>query len=212
MHEAMRARTGFKGCFLSVGLAVLAGCAGTSPATLSGDDRRTVQAVEAYLDDRPRLQADFDESGADGPAGGTLWLDRPGRLRVDYLSPVRKTLVAKDGRLTIADLSTGASTTLPVADTPLGILLPAKVALSGAVRVVAIRRRDGVLLISLDEPGSRGGGVLTLDFREAPLALIGLSVQDRAGRLNNFVLKDITEPASIDQAKFDAAPVFIPAG
>lgn len=208
----MSLQNALRGTLILLAMAgVLASCAGTPSPNFSVLDRRTIQEVAQYLNERPRLQADFDESGTDGQASGRLWLDRPGRLRVDYLSPSTRVLVANHGRLSMADLSTGASTTLPVASTPLGILLSDTVALSGAVRVTSVRRRSDVLQVSLIDTGSSAGGTLTLDFRETPLALIGVTVQDRSGRLSDYVLKDVTEPASIDEAKFEPPPVFAPA-
>lgn len=187
----------------------LTACAARPEFDLSEQDRQTLDSVQAYLNGLDRLQASFVQAGTDGPGGGEIWLERPGRLRMDYAAP-RKTVVASGGRLTMADLSTGAVTTFPVSNTPLAILLRDPVTLSGPVQVTSLRRMGGVLQLTLVQRDAAHRGTLSLDFQEHPLALYALTLTDATGRVDDLRLSHVERPAQIAPATFEPPPVYAP--
>lgn len=188
-------------------LASLAGCASTpEPAVLSGNDRLALAQVSTYLDNLQRFRADFAQSGPKGIEKGVVWLDRPGRLRVEYYYPGPETILANHGQLLILDPSTGATTTMPVSRTPLAILLRAHIPLTGPVTVTSLQRRAGMLSVTLVSTNAPGQGTLTLTFSANPLTLRGLTIQDRTGRITQLALGDIVRDPRFAPSAFTAAP------
>jgi outer membrane lipoprotein-sorting protein len=185
--------------------ALLAGCAGRPGLVLTADDRATVASVQAYLDGLREFHANFTATGTEGSADGVLWVDRPGRLRVQYVHPP-KLLLANHGRLLLADQSTGATSNMPVSNTPLDILLADRIELSGAVTVVSLQHQPGQFQIGLEKSAAPGQGRLTLQFGAAPLTLRGVVVQDSAGHTNTLSLGPIFRDSTTDPRLFHYQP------
>jgi outer membrane lipoprotein-sorting protein len=189
----------------------LAACAVTTAPVFSGDDRQAVMQVETYLKALVRFQAQFTSTGTDGDGEGFVWMERPGRLRVEFVRPRPRLLLARNGHLLLADHLTGGTQTMPVSRTPLDILLAPTIALSGAVSVTSIQRRPGVLQLSLIRTGAPQQGQLTLRFSENPLTLTGVLVQDQSGRTTDLTLSHMVRDQPIDPSHFDYHPDSSPA-
>jgi outer membrane lipoprotein-sorting protein len=189
-----------------------AACANTGAPALAPNDQATIAQIQSYLDSLRQFRARFTQSGSDGDAEGNIWLDRPGRLRVEYLAPRAKLLLANHGHLLLADQSTGATTTMPVSNTPLDILLADKIALSGAVTVASLQRFPSTLQITLVKTAAPTGGRLTLQFAAAPLGLIGVVILDSQGHTNTLQLTGLTPTATMDPTLFHYYPPAAPPG
>ena len=187
-----------------MGFALLSACAMTPPAAvLSADDQVALAQISAYLDGLQRFQASFSQTGAQGEASGFVWVDRPGReLRVEYDRPGPRTILAVGGRLLVADHLNGATTTLPVARTPLDILLAARIPFSGPVLVSGLVRQPGSLQLSLVKASAPGQGTLTLRFSDQPLALAGVTIRDRSDQLTVLDLHDLRRDPDFGPGRF----------
>ncbi len=139
----------------------LAGCAAVAPpGTLDDADRQVLSRIEAYLNTIHTLQARFAQASTRGDGRGTAWIERPGRMRLQYDPPSRVVLVAARGRVVYADAATGASSSLPLSRTPLSMLLAERIVLSGPVTVVSVLRTRGLGAVLAPE-GAPGAGLLT---------------------------------------------------
>ncbi len=170
---------------------------------LSPEDAATLERVQDYLNSVRTLRAQFGQTWPNGAVNhGTLWLERPGHLRLQYAAPSPLTMVAAEGTVLFYDASTQASTTVPVARTPLGILLADRIALSGGVTVTAVRRSPGQVQVSMVRTANPGQGSLTLLFTEPPLALRALRIIDAEGQVTDIRLFDLQPGVAIDPGLF----------
>ena len=168
---------------LSLLLAPLTARAQTHGAVLTDPDAATLKQVGVYLNALRALQARFLQIGPDGKTTqGTLWLERPGRMRFQYDKPSPLLLVAGNGTVVFHDSELDQTTNIPVSQTPLGLLLADTIQLSGDVTVTEFDRPPGQLLITLVRTKTPGDGSLTLALNTDPLALAGWSVVDAQGR------------------------------
>jgi outer membrane lipoprotein-sorting protein len=182
---------------------LLAGCAVTPKAPVISDtDAPEIARIQDYLDALPRLQAHFVQTGDFGPGAGTLWLDRPGHLRIDYAGATSRVLVANGGRLAVYDRATHGTTTMALSRTPLGMLLTPHILLSGPVTVTALQRGDGLEQITLAKTASPDQGALRLLFRTAPLALDSVTVIDAYHRALTMQLSELQRDPPITPALF----------
>ncbi len=195
-----------------LGLALLAGCMPKPATTLSDADQAMLAQVQAYLNGLRQFQAQFDQTGDDGAAFGLIWVQRPGRLRVQYVTPRPRLMLANHGRFLISDGATGAITTMPVANTPLDILLADEIELSGAITVSQFLPQPGSVQLGLTKTGNPGQGRLTLRFTTGPLALASVVVQDAAGHTNTLALSGLQPGGSFDPAIFHYQKPPAPAG
>jgi outer membrane lipoprotein-sorting protein len=172
-------------------------------AVLSDADEATLMSVGRYLNGLRTLKAHFLQIGPDGvTSGGTMWLDRPGRMRFQYDKPSPLLLVAGHGTVVFHDEQLGQTTTIPVDQTPLGLLLGETISLSGDVTTTEFERLPGQLRITLVRTKSPGDGSLTLFLEADPLALVGWSVVDNQGRETRLRMTDIVLGGSFDQSLF----------
>ena len=141
-------------------------------------------AIEAYLDGLRRFQARFLQIGPEGEESlGTLYVKRPGRLRIDYDPPSKVRLIATDWRLIFYDGSIKQVNTIPLSQTPLAFLLEEQIRFAEEIEVAAVERWSGELWVTVMRREVPEAGRVTLRFRESPLNLSGWLVQDPQGRL-----------------------------
>jgi outer membrane lipoprotein-sorting protein len=190
----------------------LASCASIpSPLTLTSAQSSTVDAAQHYLDDLTSFQAHFIQSGWSGAGDGVVWVDRPGRLRLSYAGPNAKDMVARDGLLVIYDRGNGATTTMPVAKTPLGLLLAPHIALSGTVVITGFTEDATTLRLTLQDSTQPTQGTLTVTLQKSPMALSAVTATDIHGRSLTLQLTDLTRHPRITPSLF-AYPGAAPAG
>ncbi len=167
-------------------------------------DAADLARIEAYLNGIHTLQAHFLQVAPDGAMSeGTAWLERPGRMRFQYDPPAPFLLVAAHGNLVFEDRSIDQISNVPLALTPLGILLADHVSLSGDVRVVGFQRLPGQLQVTLVRSASPQDGSLTLLFTDNPLALRQWTVLDAQRRETRVTLYNVEQGLNIDPKLFD---------
>jgi outer membrane lipoprotein-sorting protein len=187
-------------------LLLLTGAA-AGAATLSAEDKADVARVEAYLNDIKTLQSRFLQIATDGSSvEGTFSLDRPGKMRIDYEPPSPVLIVADGHYVVYFDKDLQQTTYLSYDDTPAGILLADKIALSGKVQVLGIDRRAGVLSVALANAKDQGEGRLTLVFSDKPLTLRKWIVTDPQSVTTTFTLLNPRQGVTLspDLFKFQA--------
>lgn len=135
--------------------------------------------IEAYLNGIHSLRARFLQVDQQGRmAEGTLYLQRPGRMRFEYDPPSPILIVADGTTVTYQDRQLGQITSLFIGQTPLSIILAEKVRLSGDVTVLRAERYANRLDVWLTRTASPREGTLILTFSTDPFALVQWRVID----------------------------------
>lgn len=204
---------------LLVRLLVLALLASASVAPLplaaapafSAADQADIQRIETYLNAITTLKAHFTQVAPNGSISeGTAWLDRPGRMRFQYDPPSPLLLVAGHGEVVFHDSSLNQTTNIPLALTPLGILLADHITLTGNVTVTGIRRLPGQIQVTLVRSARPSDGSLTLTLSDTPLTLRQWTVIDAQGRATTVTLTDIELGGRFNQNLFQfISPQFL---
>ena len=172
-------------------------------AVLTDEDQATLVAVAQYLNSIKSLKGRFLQIGPDGAStAGTVWLDRPGRMRFQYDKPSPLLLVAGHGQVIFNDSQLGQTTNIPIDQTPLGLLLADTISLTGDVTTTDFERPPGQLQITLVRTKTPGDGSLTLNLEAPKLALTGWSVVDAQGRETRLRLTNVERGGSFDQSLF----------
>jgi len=170
---------------------------------LSPEDRADIAKVEEYLNGIRTLRARFLQIADNGAtAEGTLYLSRPGKLRLEYDPPVPILMVANGGFLIHYDKQLKSVTHLPINSTPAGLLVRERVQLSGDVTVTRVERGPGSLRITVVQTRDPQAGRITLVFSERPFALSNWQVVDAQGNTTRVSLIDVQAGLSLDPALF----------
>ena len=195
-----------------VGVAVPAGAA-PAPAsdTNATANRETLSQVVDYLNGLKTVTARFVQVAQDGSIrNGQAILQRPGKMRFQYDPPDPQLLVAGFGLLVFHDPQLNQTTNIPLAATPLGILLSKHVKFSGPVTVTKVERPPGEVQISLIRTGKAAQGQLTLVFSSDPLELRQWQVTDAQGRTTQVSLYNLHATKPFPDKDFEYVAGFTP--
>jgi outer membrane lipoprotein-sorting protein len=179
---------------------------------LSARDQADIARVQAYLNNLHTLKARFLQIAPDGATSqGTAWLQRPGRMRFQYDPPSPLLLVAGHGNVVFHDASLDQTSTIPLGNTPLGILLAPDVDLSKAVTVQSIERDAGEISLTLTRADNPTQGQLTLTLADDPLLLRSWVVTDAQHQDTKVSLFDVDLGGSFDPSLFEYHDPNLPA-
>jgi outer membrane lipoprotein-sorting protein len=173
-------------------------------ATLTPADQGWIDRIQDTLNGITTLKGRFQQIAPDGQrTTGTVWLDRPGRMRFAYDKPSPLLLVAGGGKLVFTDSALQQTTDIPLDRTPLGLLLRPSLSLSGDVTVTGFSHANGLLQVTLVKTASPSEGSLTVVLADGPLLLRGWRVVDAQGRETRIDLSDLTTGVPMPASLFD---------
>ena len=170
---------------------------------LSAADQASVHRVEEYLNGIKTLRARFlqiDNNG--GAAEGTLYLSRPGKLRVDYDAPNPNLLIANGSFLIHYDRQLKSPAYLSLDSTPAGLLVREHVALSGDVTVLGVEHGPAALRVTVAQSKDLRAGQVTFVFGESPFVLNSWQVIDAQGAMIRVSLYDIQTSVPLNPSLF----------
>lgn len=177
--------------------------AGKQPS-LSDQDRADVARIESYLNGLRTLTARFVQVAEQGGvAEGRIYLQRPGRLRLEYADPVPLLVVAARGQIIQHDKELKQTTYLPLSSTPAAILLRENVSLSGGITVTGVERGPNSVRVTLVQTEDPRAGRITLAFAERPLQLTNWVVVDGQGATTRVALSEIQNGVQIPAQLFE---------
>jgi outer membrane lipoprotein carrier protein len=199
--------------------AVLLGAGAGPGAARTADRGGVVSGLQAWLDGTATLEARFRQTLLSGALGttvsetGRLYLERPGKLRWDYLEPERKVALLLGDRtfLYLEDDRQFVRGRL-AADQSLFPRL-----LAGGERLEAI---FSATLVATPSSGGRGayrlrltpktapGGLaeLTLTLRAGSFAIDGAEVLDEGGNRMTYVLSSVGRNGPLPEGTFSFEP------
>lgn len=178
--------------------------AGKYAAALSDQDRADIARIETYLNALRTLTARFVQVAEQGGvAEGRIYLQRPGRLRLEYADPVPLLVIAARGQIIQHDKQLKQTTYLPLSSTPAAILLRETVTLSGNVTVTGVERGPNTVRVTLVQTDDPRAGRLTLAFAERPLQLTNWIVVDGQGSTTRIALSEIQNGVQIPAQLFE---------
>lgn len=179
--------------------------AGAAPPTAA--DQADLQRILAYLNSIPSLRARFEQVAPDGNVSrGTVWLERPGRIRFQYDPPSPLLLIASHGEVYFHDSQLNQTSTIALSRTPLSILLADRIIFSGPVTVTDFVKLPNELQVSVVRTANPGEGLLALVFTEPPLALYQWTVVDAQHKITRVTLFNIQIGGHFDENLFAFGP------
>ncbi|MBI1776771.1 MAG: outer membrane lipoprotein carrier protein LolA [Proteobacteria bacterium] len=174
------------------------------PAPLNDRDRADLSRIEGYLNGVRTMVSPFMQTASDGSvASGTLFLQRPGKLRIEYDPPTPVLIVSASGQLVYYDKTLQQVTYVPTSSTPAGVLVQEPVQLSGEVTVTRLQHGPGVIRVTLARTAEPEAGRVTLIFSDQPLQLKQWTVVDGQGIETQVALLDPVLGGPIDPKRFE---------
>jgi outer membrane lipoprotein-sorting protein len=189
-----------------VGIAALAlgapAYAQTTPVVLQGAEREEALAMaNRYLNSYARLQARFTQSSpGGGRASGTVFIQKPGRMRFQYDPPAQLLIVSDGSVVAVRDNEMRTTERTSLRSTPLNLILGANIDLERQARVLRVSRSGPWTMITARDRGGQMDGQITIQFNGGVLR--SWDVIDATGARTRITLSEVTHPASLDASLF----------
>ena len=196
-----------KAAFASAAIAFLchAAVAGSpeAPPAFSAADKADLARVETYFDSIRTVSGHFLQS-ADGDvyAQGSFYIERPGKMRIQYDPPTPYFLVASGSTLSIYDAKLKKASYVPVDATPAYYLFKDRVGFGDAIAVTKIERGEASLRVTVHEKEHPGDGHIVLIFSDRPLELKKWAMFDSKGQETDIALVNVQFNNEIDPNLF----------
>lgn len=175
-------------------------------ADVKGTDAKAADLarIEKYLNNVRTMTAHFLQSTTDGgEAQGTLYLQRPGKLRLEY-DPPTPVLIVSDGNLVhYYDSELNQVSQVSLFSTPAAVLVRDTYKFDGDVRITDYERGPGVIRITITDAKNPDVGSLSLAFQDNPLILKQWKVTDPQGVVTTVALSDAHRDVTLSPKLFD---------
>ncbi len=176
-------------------------------APLAAADRGTVARVEAAFNRVRTIESRFVQTSSNGEiAEGTLYVERPGNLRIDYAPPSPLQIYADASWLYFLDYELKEAGQVPVDATPAAFLVRDRLVLSGDLTVIGIEREAGRLWLDIVRTEEPDAGRLRIALDHANLSLLGWVIIDSQGIETRITLINPIFNRPIDKSVFVYSP------
>lgn len=188
------------------GFAIPAQAAAPTPA-----DQADLKRVEAYLNGLQKFRARILQLNPDGSTiGGTLAIQRPGKMRLDYDAPAKSFIIADGTLVHYWDDTLQQTSSVPQGSSPAALVLKAQVDFSASgksgMTITDVSRQGGEIDVSMYKTDDKDSGLLTLIFEDAPLRLRQWRIKDNTGATTRVTLQDIDQAVNFERDLFNYRP------
>ena len=176
-------------------------------ADLTQDDLDNISKIENFLNSITTLKSNFLQTASTGErSGGVLFLDRPGKMRVQYDEPSPILLVSDGSYVIYVEKNLEQISHFPIAQTPLRALIEKDVNLQAWYKIKDIKRGPGTLRLTLIMKDDLSLGSVQLLFSERPMQLRQWTIRDQQGIEVRVSLMDMQRGARFDPNLFEVDP------
>ncbi|MEQ8558094.1 MAG: outer membrane lipoprotein carrier protein LolA [Henriciella sp.] len=174
------------------------------PGVLTAADRQAIlDKAASALASAKTAKGRFTQVSPDGGVThGDFALRRPGRMRFDYDAPTPILIVSDGTTVAMEDSELETVDRVPLASTPLGLILDDKLDFKSEARVVDVKRGNKEVAITVEDRAGESEGQLTLFFDKATYQLNSWRALDANRQTTLVSLEDVKTNVSVDPRLF----------
>lgn len=175
----------------------------SAPASWAAD-MLPLSSISDYLNSIKIAETTFTQVDDDGTLStGTLYLNRPGRMRFEYDPPNGAVVIAGGGTVVIHDTKSNTPPeSYPLKRTPLSIILARQVNLGQANMVVGHSHDGTATVVTAQDPENPEYGSIDMMFTDAPVELRKWVIRDGQGGETTVILGPLTPIDSLNSNLF----------
>ena len=145
----------------------------------------------------------FVQMSNDGSiVSGDFALRRPGKMRFDYDDPTPVRIIADGATVAIEDTALETVDRVPIAATPLGMILSKKLDFENRTNVLSVNQDEGRVAIALEDKTGEHDGQLVLLMDSTDYELLGWWTLDASGGVTEVLLEDVETGVRVDPKLF----------
>lgn len=167
-------------------------------------DQAILDKAEKYLNSMTTLKAHFVQVSSTGETSeGDLYIQRPGKLRLEYAPPTPVLIVSNGHTMVYYDSKLKQVSNVKLDSTPAYILVQENMSFSDEkLSITNVFRQSGAVEISLTYAKEENIGEITLVFSEEPFVLRQWKVRDIQGITTSVGLFEIKTDMKFDPKLF----------
>lgn len=166
--------------------------ASDSGAVSATERRAILKAAAASLSAAETARGRFTQVSPNGAyTEGDFALQRPGRMRFDYDEPTPILIVANGTTVAMEDTDLETVDRVPLASTPLGLILDDELDFETEARVTDVRKTASEIAITMQDRSGEAEGEVTLYFDPASYQLMSWRALDANRQVTRVALQDI---------------------
>ncbi len=136
------------------------------------------------------MEADFIQVGPSGNvSNGKIYLDLPGKLRIDYQKPNNILITCKGFWLTIQNRDLKTTNNIPLESSPFSILIKKKLNFDNKSLRTNINNISGVISLKITSPENNKTEGIILEFTEKPFSLKKWIIKDTFGEITTVLIQ-----------------------
>ena len=150
--------------------------------TNAADKTNSILKVEIFFKTLKTIEADFIQVSPSGKTSeGKIFLDLPGKLRIDYNQPNNILITSKGFWIVIQNRKLKSTNNIPLNQTPFSILLENKINFNNKDLIVDLEKILGIIVLKIKLAENKQAGELILEFSEKPFLLKKWIIRDLVG-------------------------------
>ena len=147
--------------------------------------------IENFFENLITLEANFIQVSPSGNvSNGKVYLDLPGKLRIDYENPKNLLITCKGFWIVIQDREAKTSNNIPVKNSPFALLLQNTSFLNNQKIKKEYIIKAGIISLKLKSQNNDNQESLILEFSENPFSLKKWVIQDSFGENTTVLIQN----------------------
>ena len=147
--------------------------------------------VEKFFQKLNTLEADFIQVSPSGKIrSGKIFLDLPGKLRIDYQSPNDFLITCKGIWVVIQNRKLKTTNNILLNQTPFSILLDKRVNFQNKDLILSLTSTSGIISLKINVTKNPKAGELILEFSEKPFLLKKWIIKDIVGEKTTVLIQN----------------------
>jgi len=160
-------------------LSVIFSC---SQAVSSNEQKLLKTKIENFFINLNTLEANFIQVSPSGNiSNGKIFIDLPGKLRLDYIQPSNLLITSKGFWLVIQDRKLKSTNNIPIQQTPFSILLDKNINFKNKKIILDLKKSLGIITLKVKLAENTQAGELILEFSDNPFILKKWIIKDIIG-------------------------------
>ncbi len=148
--------------------------------------------IQKYLEDLNSFEAEFLQISPQGEVKkGKLFLDLPGKLRINYTQPNDLLITSNGFWLVIQNLKLKQTNNIPINQSPLNTFLNKKLVLNEKDVRIKLRKVSGVISLTYSDKENKQSPLFSLEFTDNPIKLKKWIIEDEFENKTTVLLQNL---------------------
>lgn len=149
--------------------------------------------IQKYLEELNSFEAEFLQISPQGEVKkGKLYLDLPGKLRINYTQPSDLLITSNGFWLVIQNLKLKQTNNIPINQSPLNTFLNKKIVLNKRDVRIKLRKLSGVISLTYSDKENMQSPFFRLEFSDNPIKLKKWIIKDEFENKTTVLLQNLT--------------------